>query len=70
MRRFSDNLERNLTKTDRILKLRKSERTLQFSTSVEVRVGIVRGWFVGVSVIFLENRAQDFSDFLHECSLL
>ena len=34
---------------DRILTLRKSERTLQFSTSVEVRLGIV-SWSVGLLV--------------------
>ena len=41
-----------------------SQRQLRLDLLLLVR------WFVGPSVIFLENRAQDFSDFLHECSLL
>ena len=47
---------------DRILTLRKSERTLQFSTSVEVRLGVVSS-LVRPSVrlsLFLENRSKDF----------
>ena len=45
------------------------DRTLQFSTSVEVRLRIVSS-LVSYSPVFPENRAQDFSDILHECSLL
>ena len=45
------------------------EARLQFSTSVEVRLRIVSS-LVSYSPVFPENRAQDFSDFLHECSLL
>ena len=57
-------------KVQQVLTLSKlTGSTLQFSTSVEVRLGIV-GSLVRLSAVFPENRAQDFSDFLHECSLL
>ena len=55
------------------LTLRQSLGTLQFSTSVEVRVlglGMLGTMSVCLSDSYPENRAKDFLDFLHECSLL
>ena len=44
----------------------------RYSSQRQLRSGLVLSvrWFVGPSAVFPENRAQDFSDFLHECSLL
>ena len=62
---------KKVTKFDRKLKLRKSDRTLQFSTSVEVRVGIVVllvRWLVSWLTLFPENRSKDFDETWQDCS--
>ena len=45
---------------------------LRYSSQRQLRSGLVLlvGWSFGWSAVFPENRAQDFSDILHECSLL
>ena len=43
-----------------------------YSSQRQLRSGLVLSVFVrlGPLSLFVENRAKDFSDFLHECSLL